>query len=303
MPGDIVDLLWLSRYDYKPGWTLSPHSHTYFQLIYILGGDGIFGDGQTELAACRGRAFLIRPHQNHYLRNTSSRPLKTLDMKFRVYDPTLRGCFDGMGDCPCVDSAEVEQYWNRIKEECVGKRPFYLESGRCLLLLLLYHLIRAGDPEAALPRPTSGPPTASEDNGVMETFMEYIQRNYHRALTLDSIAEAISYNKSYLCQMIRKCCDGTPMRLLYELRVDKAKELIRTGDYDLKGVASMTGFSSIHHFCRTFTKTVGMSPGVYRDREHNRICQEICVDESFHNIIYTLQPKEAETPPSPVCGK
>ena len=84
----IVDVLWTARDDYESGWTLNPHQHAFFQIIYCLGGRGTLTiAGESYLLAPR-TLFLIAPAHSHGLVATTA--VKTLDIKFRVRDARLR---------------------------------------------------------------------------------------------------------------------------------------------------------------------------------------------------------------------
>jgi quercetin dioxygenase-like cupin family protein len=83
-----VDVLWTARYDYKHNWKLVPHEHNYFQMIYFLAGSGCLFLKDREYRIRPDDLFLIKPHKKHALAPYS--PLKTLDLKFRVYDGSLR---------------------------------------------------------------------------------------------------------------------------------------------------------------------------------------------------------------------
>ena len=34
-----IDVFWIARYDYQPGWTLLSHTHPFYQIIYVLEGE------------------------------------------------------------------------------------------------------------------------------------------------------------------------------------------------------------------------------------------------------------------------
>jgi AraC-like DNA-binding protein len=57
--------------------------------------------------------------------------------------------------------------------------------------------------------------------------------------------------------------------------VDKAKELLRTGQYTQSQVAYLTGFSDQSHFIRIFKKHTGMTPTVFKkviiDKPNSRV--------------------------------
>lgn len=285
----MLNVLWLSPYDYNPGWSLYLHSHPYYQLIYVVRGEGIFSYDSDQYVMNAGSNFLIRPNQKHSLRNTGGETLKTLDIKFFLFEQELIEQLDRMDSQLCIITKETELYWNRIRESSLRKPVFYKDEVRLSMALLLLHLIRADNSGRQETAQDPALDFLTNDNEIIQAFMDFIQQNYQKDLSLEDIAETLGYNKSYLCQLFRKYYNSTPMRFLYAFRVQAAKKLIQTSDYDLKQIAGMTGFNSIHHFTRLFGSTVGMSPGTYRDREKGTICQDINVDENFQNQLYVTR--------------
>ena len=49
------------------------------------------------------------------------------------------------------------------------------------------------------------------------------------------------------------------------LKIKRAKALIRQGGYNITQISEELGYSSIHHFTRMFKRVTGMAPTVYRD--------------------------------------
>ena len=54
---------------------------------------------------------------------------------------------------------------------------------------------------------------------------------------------------------------------LVQIRLDKAKDLLRDIDLKVKQVAHGVGFTDPNYFCRTFKKRTGLSPTNWRLRE------------------------------------
>lgn len=61
MLNNILNVLWLSPYDYKPDGFVNLHSHSFYQLIYVVRGDGIFVYGSEQYKMSAGCNFLIHP--------------------------------------------------------------------------------------------------------------------------------------------------------------------------------------------------------------------------------------------------
>lgn len=51
---------------------------------------------------------------------------------------------------------------------------------------------------------------------------------------------------------------------LSSVRIDAAKELLKSTNLTVTEIAGKVGYEDLNYFIRTFKKTVGMSPGQYR---------------------------------------
>ena len=62
---------------------------------------------------------------------------------------------------------------------------------------------------------------------------------------------------------------------LNELRIEKAKELLKDVRYKTYEVAEKVGIPDAHYFSRLFKKYVGMTPTEYREQTKYRAITEI----------------------------
>ena len=57
-----------------------------------------------------------------------------------------------------------------------------------------------------------------------------------------------------------------PIRLIRQLRIERAKRLLEDNNLNISEVAFKTGFNSAAYFSRTFKTDVGLSPSQYRNK-------------------------------------
>mgnify|MGYP004510281621 FL=1 len=93
---------------------------------------------------------------------------------------------------------------------------------------------------------------------------QYIDINYSKNITLDSLAEITHINKFYLAHSFTECIGQSPINYLADRRIEACKELLTTSDLSVTQIASSAGFSSQSYFSQIFNKKVGMSPRQYR---------------------------------------
>lgn len=105
---------------------------------------------------------------------------------------------------------------------------------------------------------TSGPPA------VIQRSIKYIQSHLQEDLSRDLLARKASLSPSYFSILFKKYAGYSPTEYVTKVRIDRAKDLLRSSRLPIRGIASEVGFTDSFYFTRVFTKEVGMSPRDYR---------------------------------------
>ena len=103
---------------------------------------------------------------------------------------------------------------------------------------------------------------ACQDERMMEIF-NYIQANY-QATALSDVAEHFHLSEPYLSKYIHEKSGKTFGDILINIRLKKAKTLLRNGNMTVENVAMAVGYPNVEHFNRIFKKKMGMTPVQYR---------------------------------------
>ncbi|WP_219835728.1 response regulator [Paenibacillus sp. R14(2021)] len=93
--------------------------------------------------------------------------------------------------------------------------------------------------------------------------LDWIRRHYAEAVTMQQAADEIGVNASYLSRLFKEEVKQGFADYVSRYRVGQAKELIRSGEADLKEIVPQTGFSSYNYFFTVFKKITGMTPLEY----------------------------------------
>ena len=107
-----------------------------------------------------------------------------------------------------------------------------------------------------------------KDNNIFftkKTFI-YIKNHLSQNLTLDIIADAIGYHKSYLTSQFKKLTGKSIMQIVCTLRISKSLQLLRETNLSVEQIANRVGFSTYSQMFYSFKKHVGISP--MECREH-----------------------------------
>jgi len=105
---------------------------------------------------------------------------------------------------------------------------------------------------------------------VMETDVivkakRYIADNYENAeLSLAKVAEYVELNEKYFTSRFTKETGETFSNYVTSLRMQKAKELLKTTTFKVYEIAEMVGYHNVEHFNRVFKKLNDVTPAKYR---------------------------------------
>ena len=68
--------------------------------------------------------------------------------------------------------------------------------------------------------------------------MDYIAANFDKRLKINELADRIGVNRSYLTSSFKKSLGCSPQEYLMNLRIEKAKTLLKNGDIQVSEVAA-----------------------------------------------------------------
>ncbi|WP_028561817.1 helix-turn-helix domain-containing protein [Paenibacillus pinihumi] len=145
---------------------------------------------------------------------------------------------------------------------------------RLLLEQLIHRLIKskpAGD-------------TRSDDR--IDRSIAFMERNYPDKISIAQLAVAAGMTTAAYSGQFRKMTGQTPVELLNDIRMNKAKELLSQEHSRVKEVASLVGFSSEFYFSRMFQRMIGVPPKLYTRREKLKVAvvSSLGFEQYLHDI-------------------
>ena len=103
-------------------------------------------------------------------------------------------------------------------------------------------------------------------NQILQNAMKYICENYAMSITLNELADHTYVSTYYLSRMFKKELGKNFVEYLSEVRIEKAKELLKDNKYKTYEVAELVGIQDPHYFSKIFKKYVSMTPTEYKDK-------------------------------------
>lgn len=128
----------------------------------------------------------------------------------------------------------------------------FLSDG-LLIAILSQMLIRAGtDLEAST--------TVVFPRWRFKRVKQFAEANLGSDITLDDLANAAGLSRRHFARSFHLEIGETPHRWLMQMRLDKAKDLLRFSDEGLSQISQLCGFASQSHFTSALKQATGMTP-------------------------------------------
>ena len=95
-------------------------------------------------------------------------------------------------------------------------------------------------------------------------MMNYIQSNY-QTITLEQMTDEFHLSGPYISKYIHEKSGRTFMELVTNIRMKKARTLLKNGNMTVENIALAVGYPNVEHFNRTFRKKFNMTPVQFRN--------------------------------------
>ena len=169
-----------------------------------------------------------------------------------------RRCFDCRLDDPYL------QNMPRKEPDMFGAEQLiclYLEQ-------LLIHLVRRYSNPLAIPKEIAkaAPLKSTKSKSDAEIFSrvtDYLALRINAAVSIEQICRDNLVGRSQLQKIFKERCGMGIIEYFTLLKINAAKEMIRTGHLNFTQISEQLGYSSIHYFSRQFKKSTGMTPSEY----------------------------------------
>ncbi|MBM7568537.1 AraC family transcriptional regulator [Paenibacillus sacheonensis] len=131
-----------------------------------------------------------------------------------------------------------------------------------LCQLLLFYLLQSWERGGRTPRSLP----ASKNDKRFQVLITHINAKLDEKVSREQLAELVHMNPNYLDRIFAEKFRLTPMQLLRELRLRKARRLLEQTELPLSQIAVQCGMGDAAYLNRQFAKSCSITPGAYRER-------------------------------------
>ncbi len=252
------------------------HCHNCVEMMYILQGAGICNVNGKPHTVSRGSLFVMSPDDTHeyqverdfiyynilFFPDLFTEEELGILRSFPHFDhwlfsnPRAEKKFQFMP--PLSD--ELETMIDDIAIEFKQAQAGFELSARATFIRFIVFLLRS------LNRVKSSQLKTTDSNSVITRTIYYINRNFHKQLTLNSLAKTAGVSVSTLSRSFRETTGDSPIDYLGKVRAGKAQFELTHTDKPISQIAVELGYCDSSYFSRSFRRFTGMSPREYRKR-------------------------------------
>lgn len=228
--------------------------HENLELLFFLDGKGrILYDG-THIPVCKGNIIAVNSFVAHQVI-----PDPVLDQFCLIIDNSF--CrYHNIDPAqllfqPTIHDPLANERFLQIMDACNHQDPFQNTAIKASVLDLLLYLCRHySTPNAG----SCSPKDPALD--YVHRAIGYMKTNLARKVTADEVAASAGLSKFHFLREFKRITGQTMTHYLNTIRCEYAKNLLESGQYNVKEVAYLCGFTNNSYFSSVFLKYTGLLP-------------------------------------------
>ena len=270
-------------FEYMSDFSFEGESHNFWEFICVDKGEVGVTAGKTFTILKKGDVAFHQPNEFHNVQATGTIAPNLVVISFQCDDEAMRffkkrilridemernlladiiiearHCFDCRLDDPYLQNMPQKE-----------PEMFGAEQLICLYLEhFLIHLIRRySNPIVLRKRParieTPKSTKQKSDTEIFNRVVDYLENHISAPVTIEQICKDNLIGRSQLQKIFKERCKLGIIEYFSLMKVNAAKEMIRTNRMNFTQISEQLGYSSIHYFSRQFKKVTGMTPSEY----------------------------------------
>lgn len=276
----VGSIISIHYFDYMSDFSFPGESHDFWELLCVDKGeiDALAGDERYTLK--RGSIIFHQPNEFHNVITNGHNAPSLVVIAFECHSPYMNAFRGKVLTVQETESALLAQIIIEARQAFVGRldNPYQEELIRNTeapgfgaeqlirnyLEELLIHLYRRN---FANPLPVLAQnakyPRLGRPNETYNRIIRYMEEHINEQLTIKNICKNTLISRSRLQKLFQEQHGCGVMEFFIRMKIDTAKELIRSNQLNFTQISDRLGYTSIHYFSRQFKKITYMTPSEY----------------------------------------
>lgn len=278
----VDELFTVHYFEYMSDFSFAGESHDFWEFVYVDKGEVNVTADSIRTTLKKGDIIFHKPNEFHTVQATGTIAPNLAVISFSSSSPAISFFEDKilridelernlLADIiiearNCFESPLDDPYLTHM----VKKAPDIFGSEQMLRILLEHFLIhivrRQSNPiilKKKLPLQPLKTTKSRSDSEVFNRVIDYLEANLSEHISLELICRDNLIGRSQLQKLFQEKTGNGVIEYFSKMKIDAAKQLIRTGHMNFTQISQQLGYSSIHYFSRQFKKLTGMTPSEY----------------------------------------
>lgn len=242
------------------------HIHDFVSMVYVLSGSCSYSIGGGTYHVKKGDVLVFDPDVPHGKTVRPGEEIMELHIGFgNIFVEGLpKNHLVAEGSSPVFNLQEYEQsFLSCCSDICTVQEN---NAPGCELMIKVHAMrfivlfLQATRTQTRSSNRSLTGFDSSEKAVIVNTLMKYLNENYMRQISLETISKSIYLSPAYISKVFKEEIGESPINYLIKIRLSKARELLMEGGRSIKSVARAVGYEDAYYFSKLYKKYNNVSP-------------------------------------------
>ena len=278
-----VDKIFTIHYfEYMSDFSFPGESHDFWEFICVDKGDVKIRMGDSDIILKKGQVAFHKPNEFHTVDATGTSAPNLVVISFRCTNPAMSFfkekilkidelertiLADIIAEAKTVFKGRLDDPYQTEMIRSASATPDAEQLIKILLEYFLIHLMRRYNQTSAVHSDSTVPALKvtkmKSDTEVLNRIIHYMETHLNSRITIEQICKDNMIGRSQLQKLFQQKTGLGIIEYFSNMKIESAKEMIRTGHMNFTQISEQLGYASIHYFSRQFKKITDMTPSEY----------------------------------------
>lgn len=271
----ISKIVSLRYFDYKDtDEEFETESNKYWEMVYVDKGQVVMEIDGKERVINQGQTVFHKPNESHRIVNSTVAVSQILTIAFltpskgiKDYENliyTLRGTEKNIFANILFEGKETFfDFFNKPHLRELTKKTNQLIGSQQLLRIYLEQFLITVLRNIKVEKINQNTMKIISGKNVAYDVIDFLNTNITKKITFEDVVNHVHISKTGVKNAFSKLTGMGVMKYYNNLKIEKAKEYMAEGRYNMSQIANLLGYESIHYFSKKFKAVVGMTPTEY----------------------------------------
>ncbi len=278
----VREIFTIHYFEYMSDFSFPGESHDFWEFICVDKGDVKIRMGDSDVILKKGEVAFHKPNEFHTVDATGTSAPNLVVISFRCTSAVMTFFEDKIFKIDDLERNLLADIIAEARTAFSGRldNPYQTEMIRAdsvpfgseqlikiHLEYFLIHLMRrykqpliSSNTSALSPLKVT---KAKSDTEVLNRIIQYMEIHLNSRITIEQICKDNMIGRSQLQKLFQQKTGLGIIEYFSKMKIETAKEMIRTGHMNFTQISEQLGYTSIHYFSRQFKKITDMTPSEY----------------------------------------